>query len=206
MRQRGFSLVEMMIALVLGMIIIGSAMGVYIGVFAGNSSQMRMARLNGDLRIVMMQITRDLRRAAHHSWTFEELAGGNYLVNPQPAPVIGADSAEIGYDENASGAVDTAELYAFRWADTNGDGAKDTIQERIGAGTWSNLTDPAVIRITNFAITDHSPGPVNPAGAVAAVTVPVYSVVIEGSLVRDASVTREMRETVRVRNPILIPN
>lgn len=208
MRQKGFSLVEMMVTLALGLIIMGAAMGVYIGVFAGNSSQMKMARLNGDLRIAMMQVTRDMRRAAYHNWTLAELtvAEPDFLSSPQAWPDIAVDTAVIRYDENANGVADAAEVFSFRHHDSDGDGSGDTIQERIGAGVWSNLTDPAVIRITEFAIADHSPGAVNPPGALAAVTVPVYTVAIAGELVGDASVSRSMRETVRIRNPVVVAN
>jgi type IV pilus assembly protein PilW len=206
MRQKGFSLVEMMVSLVLGMIVIGAAMVVYIQTFIGNSSQIKMARLNGDLRIVMNQISRDLRRAGYHNWTLPQLGVGNYLVNPQPSPIMTTNSAAIGYDENANGSVDAADVFSYRWADANGDGVNDTIQARIGAGAWTNLTDPAVLHITNFAITDNSPAAINPTGAVAAVTIPLHTIEITGRLVSDTSVQRSVRETVRVRNPIFVAN
>lgn len=206
MRQKGYSLVELMISLVLGMIVIGAAMGVYIGTFIGNSNQMKMARLNGDLRIVLTQVTRDLRRAGYTHWTLPQLAVGNFMNSPQASPTLAASAADIRYDENSNGTAETAEDFGFRWADSNGDGTNDKIQARIGAGAWSDLTDPAVIRITNFNITDNSPTAVNPTGAAAAVTVPIYTVDIAGQLVSDATVQRSIRETVRIRNPILVPN
>lgn len=205
-RGHGFSLVEMMITLALGMIIMGAALGTYLGSLGANNSQMRMARLNGDLRIALTQITRDLRRAGYHHWSLAQLTSGDFMVNPQAAPTITATSADIRYDENSDGVADTDEDYGFRWVDSDGDGNNDTLQTRIGAGAWSNLTDPQVIRITSFAIVDNSPSAVNPAGAEAAVTIPVYSVSITGQLVADSSVQRSIRETVRVRNPILMPN
>jgi prepilin peptidase dependent protein B len=210
MRQKGFSLVEMMIALVLGMIVIGAALGVYIGTFSANSSQMKYSRLNNELRTVMTQITRDLRRAGYNNWTTAEIesqiadGGGDFLANPQTAAVLTTTTAQIRYDEDASGgAASASEVYGYQWVDTNGDGTADTIQVRTGAGGWSNLTDPAVIRITNFAITDISPGAISPAGAAADITVPLYEIEITGRLVSDATVQRSIRETVRVRNPIL---
>lgn len=206
MRQKGIGLVEMMIALVLGMIVIGASMGVYIGTFGANSSQMKYSRLNNELRMVITQVTRDLRRAGYNNWTQAELVAGNFLASPQAAPGVTATTAQIRYDENANGAADANEDYGYQYVDTNGDGAADTIQARIGAGGWTNLTDPAVVRITSFAITNNSPTAINPAGAAAAVTVPVYTVQIDGRLVSDATVQRSIRETVRVRNPILVPN
>jgi type IV pilus assembly protein PilW len=206
MRQKGFSLIEMMIALVVGMIVIGAALGTYIGTFSANSTQMKYSRLNNELRTVMTQVTRDLRRAGFNNWSVAQLAAGNFLASPQVAPALTATTAQIRYDENANGTAETDENYGYQWVDSDADGTADTIQARIGAGGWTNLTDPAVVRITNFAITNSSPAAINPAGAAAAVTVPVFTVVIAGQLRTDTNVQRSIQETVRVRNPILVPN
>ena len=206
MRQQGISLVEMMIALALGMIVVGAAMAIYVSAFSANSTQMRMSRLNNDLRSVMTQITRDLRRAGYHNWSLATHASRNYLTNPQATPTITASASTTQYDEDSNSAAANSEIYAFQWADTDGDTINDTIQARIGSGGWTNLTDPDVIRITNFVITNNSPAAINPTGAVAAITIPVYAIEITGQLVADATIQRSIRETVRARNPIVVAN
>lgn len=206
MRQQGISLVEMMVALALGMIVVGAAMAIYVSAFTANSTQMRMSRLNNDLRTVMTQITRDLRRSGYHNWDLATHASRNYLNSPEAAPTVTATSSTTQYDEDSNGTAANTEIYGFQWADTDGDSNNDTIQARIGSGSWTNLTDPAVVRITNFAITNNSPAAINPTGAQAAVTVPVYTIEITGQMVSDATIQRNLRETVRARNPILVAN
>lgn len=195
-RQQGFSLVELMVSLVIGMIVISGATGVFIGTFGANATQMKTARLNSELRTVMTIITRDLKRAGFHNWSPTELADGDFTVSPQAAPVITSNSMQVAYDENADGTAGTTESYGFQFS--NG-----TIQARIGSGGWTDLVDGSVIEITAFSITNISPTAIAPAGATSSVTVPVYSIQITGRLVSDPTVVRTLRETVRVRNVIL---
>jgi prepilin-type N-terminal cleavage/methylation domain-containing protein len=65
-RQKGFSLVELMISLTLGLVVMGGALSIVTSILATNTSTLKMTRLNEELRTVMMMLTRDLRRAG--SW------------------------------------------------------------------------------------------------------------------------------------------
>jgi prepilin-type N-terminal cleavage/methylation domain-containing protein len=65
-RQKGFSLVELMISLTLGLVVMGGALSIVTSILATNTSTLKMTRLDQELRAVMMMLTRDLRRAG--SW------------------------------------------------------------------------------------------------------------------------------------------
>ncbi len=206
-RQRGVGLIELMISLVIGMIVIAGALSITSSTFGANASQMKMARLNNELRMAMTSITRDMRRTSYNNWTIAQLAAGNYSVSPQPASTFtltsGAESLVMHYDENADGtypATEPTETYSFRFNN-------NTIEAKIGTaagGSWSAIVDPSVIQITAFTITDLSEvlpktttlGPFN-------VTIPVYSISITGRLVKDSAVVRTIQETVRLRNVIV---
>lgn len=206
-RQRGVGLVELMISLVIGMIVIAGALSMVSSTFGANASQMKMSRLNNELRIAMSSITRDMRRSGHNSWTIAQLTAGVYTPSPQPTSVVtttsGSESVVMHYDENADGLYPTTEpteTYSFRYNN-------NTIEAKIGtatAGTWNAIVDPSVIEITFFSIENLSQllpkattlGPFD-------ITLPMYSITITGRLVRDPTVVRTLQETVRLRNVIV---
>lgn len=194
--QRGVSLVELLVTLVIGLIVIGASTTVFIGTLGANSSQMRISRLNNELRTAMTYVSRDLRRAGYNNWTVAQLEARDFTNSGQAVPVMGAAAAAVSYDINNNGGT---QRYGFQLSN---DGV---IQARIDAGGWNNLTDPSVVQITAFTITNRSPAAINPVGAVASVTVPVFTIEITGRLTSDNTITRTIRETIRPRNVVLGP-
>lgn len=194
--QRGVSLVELLVTLVIGLIVIGASTTVFVGTLGANSSQMRISRLNNELRTAMTYVSRDLRRAGYNNWTVAQLEAGDFTNSGQAVPVMGAAAAAVSYDINNNGGT---QRYGFQLSN---DGV---IQAQIDAGGWNNLTDPSVVQITAFTITNRSPAAINPVGAVASVTVPVFTIEITGRLTSDNTITRTIRETIRPRNVVLGP-
>lgn len=194
--QRGVSLVELLVTLVIGLIVIGASTTVFIGTLGANSSQMRISRLNNELRTAMTYVSRDLRRAGYNNWTVAQLEARDFTNSGQAVPVMGAAAAAVSYDINNNGGT---QRYGFQLSN---DGV---IQAQIDAGGWNNLTDPSVVQITAFTITDRSPAAISPTGAAASVTVPVFTIEITGRLTSDNTITRTIRETIRPRNVVLGP-
>jgi len=62
-RQGGFSLIELMIATVAGLIVVGAALTLTVSVLKSNNQTVRSARLTQELRAVSEIISRELRRA-----------------------------------------------------------------------------------------------------------------------------------------------
>lgn len=63
--QSGFSLSELMISMVLGLIVMGAALTIFTLVFQTNADSLRRQHLNQDMRAVMAIVTHDIQRAAH---------------------------------------------------------------------------------------------------------------------------------------------
>lgn len=61
----GFSLVELMIGLTLGLIIISGVLGIFSNTVKNQSDNLKMSRLNQELRAVMDVMARDIRRAGY---------------------------------------------------------------------------------------------------------------------------------------------
>lgn len=63
----GFGLVELMIGLTLGLIIISGVLGIFSNTVKNQSDNLKISRLNQELRAIMDVMTRDIRRAGY--WT-----------------------------------------------------------------------------------------------------------------------------------------
>ncbi|SHH79597.1 prepilin-type N-terminal cleavage/methylation domain-containing protein [Ferrimonas marina] len=67
MRQltRGFSLVELMVSMTLGLLILAAMLGFFVSNLKANSTTLGLARLNQELQTVMGMVARDVRRAGY---------------------------------------------------------------------------------------------------------------------------------------------
>ena len=63
-RQTGFGLVELMIGLLVGMIVVAAAGSILTTTLTSSNDNIKMARLDQELRQVMTMVSRDLRRAS----------------------------------------------------------------------------------------------------------------------------------------------
>lgn len=78
--QSGFGLVELMIGLAVGMIVVAAAMGLMTTSLSNSNDNIKMARLDQELRQVMTMLSRDLRRAT--SWDASVDVARVSLVSP----------------------------------------------------------------------------------------------------------------------------
>ncbi|MFC7301255.1 PilW family protein [Cognatiluteimonas weifangensis] len=82
-RAGGFTLVELMVALVVGLIVVLAAVGFVVSVAKANSENIQVTRLTQELRSLTDVMARDIRRA-------------RYVVDP--AGLVGAGPAAIDHD------------------------------------------------------------------------------------------------------------
>jgi len=166
-KQKGFSLIEIMISLTLGLIVIGGALSIYISTIRSSSDTIKSAHLNYDLGMAMSLMTNDIKRAGYWGGA---VIGANSMLNPFTAETsltIGTkisanDCILYTYDADNSGAltpadqtddVDAGEYYGFRRFKNTTTGTY-TIQMRssnvacgdTGSG-WSSITDENTINI-----------------------------------------------------------
>lgn len=217
-RQHGYSLIELMLTLTLGMIVVGGALAMYMSTFSANSSALKIARLNSELRSAMAFVTRDLKRAGY--WNGADAAVQNNTLQNNPffttdpvtrvstntandSPAVTYECILFSYDLNSNGAFNSPdEALGYRH-----DNAKKAIEVRRSAKNcaetgWEDLSDPDVIEITKFEILDMSPGAVSVTNGATTTTIQQrqFTIEITGRLKADTSVQRTIRETVRLRN------
>lgn len=130
-RQPGFSLIELMIAIALGLVIITGVVYLTSGTIRTNVETLRTTRLEQELRGVLLMLNRDLKRAGHYA------NSGNVLLC----------SSNSTYTLSATtGSSITATLTAGNGAcNTMGIQANDMLMNITGVGTPTIKTACATV-------------------------------------------------------------
>ncbi|MDR0805870.1 MAG: prepilin peptidase-dependent protein [Enterobacteriaceae bacterium] len=186
--QGGFSLIEMLLAMLLiSMMMVGAA-AMYPELQRQSMNLYRLYRLEQAMRQVLLTLEKDMRRAG---FLFNDEK--NQMENPvrlSAHPQSAANSCIIiQYDLNHNGTIDptesaNAEQFAYRWLNGAIEQARG-VDNCNGSG-WEKLLDPAEIVITQFIIE-----PVNHHS-----TSGYYFIVLEGHWKRGRELKRRL--TLRV--------
>lgn len=229
-RESGFGLIELLISILIGLIVVAGITSLVVATLRANTENMQMTRLTQEMRSVTQLVSRDLRRAGYAQNAVRDFGSGNQATNDfTQVRVFDSDGAEIdltttgiaeanpapcvlfSYDSNEDGVAQAGEFRGFRLdADTS------TIQVKVSGaaadatcadGTWETLTDAATTRVDEFGFSTRNGNPIPVMTDTAGnpiLTVRQLIISLDAGLVNDASVQRSMRETVRVRNDLLI--
>lgn len=158
-RQSGFSLVELMVGIVIGLIIVLAAISVYITAVRGGADTLRSAKLNMELRSAMDIMVAEIRRAGYTPIT-TNLTNSPFMLIGTNLTLVGNDCLLFAYDANGNGSTDSADYFGFR---RNGGDASISMRQG-GTSTsggctgdvtsWERLTDPnnVVIDTLTFSI------------------------------------------------------
>lgn len=143
--------------------------------------------------------------------TLDGVSQGSWTVlGPQPSITKTGDCILFAYDINANGVYTTAnpsstpnEFFGYRHINESTEKSiriKTASTGDCSASTtgWTSLTDPEVVDVTSFTITDNSPATVSANSF--NVGVREYTITITGQLKADTNVVRTLKETIRVRN------
>ena len=96
--HRGFSLVELMISLVVGLIVSGAALALVASIIKSNSDTVRSTRLTQELRATAEIIGRDLRRARSVSDPIGNISLSPLITACNTVDVSTAGCVRYGYD------------------------------------------------------------------------------------------------------------
>jgi len=214
-REQGLTLIELMIGLLLGLIVTGIAISMYVSTLGITGQTVRTVMLNQELRLVLELVTADIRRAGH--WD-----GSVGADNPHAEVVSGAtkllpisvfdndgdgvdDCVILTYDYDKDGASDPEHIFGFRYNAVSGSvSSLEVTNVTSGAapvtcGTysgWLEMTDSRSTKITEFSF-DISPSPV---ASWAESSSKEIEVTIVGESRSDDRLSRGLVESVRVRN------
>ncbi|MBI3157082.1 MAG: prepilin-type N-terminal cleavage/methylation domain-containing protein [Burkholderiales bacterium] len=216
-RQRGLSIVELLIGVAVGLIVVAGALNIFASHMTNTRTMILETRVIQDLRALNELVVRDLRRAGYWANAIDgtrEIPGtGAGAANPYAALAADADADQVVYafsrDEVENDTLDADEQFGFRFTAGAG-GSAGTVEMQTADGTWQLLTNPALVDIVEFSIAPQEtviplghfcPTPCAP-GAVNCPTVTVgrYDLVIRGRARGEPQIERELRSSVRVRN------
>lgn len=206
-RQRGLSLVEMMVGIAVGLFVVAAAAMLVATQLSDNRRLLLETQMQQDLRASMDIITRELRRAGAQSATAVldglATAGGEG----------GKPNAYSGVTPNAGESTEAGFSYMRAAGEQGPYGFKlegGVIKTRLATAGWQELTDPNTLRITEFKVTARNadeirlPCPRLCAGGGTAcwptAVVREFEVQISGQATGDASVRRSLNSRVRLRN------
>jgi len=211
-RQRGLSLLELLVGAAIALFIAATAATLFVGQLNENRRLLLEARLMQDLRTAADVASRDLRRAGYWGGATDGVwapGAGSVAANPYLALApSGAASDAVSFrysrDTTENQAVDSNEQFGFRLR--NG-----ALELQLGAGNWQALTDSATLTITEFSVTPSvqdisldafcaSPCPAGSTVCPPHQQVRSLALVIGARLVADTRVTRSVRSQIRLRN------
>lgn len=168
-RSTGFTLVELMVALTLGMIVIGAVLGVFFNAYQSNTENLKVTRMNEEMRTAMSIMTHDIRRAGAWQSATQTVNFGtpnSYATNLNWS--IGRfDGTEplnscvlFAYDsDGANNAVDFGDRFGYRLVDGALERRKPTTLvpapgcTLAGNANWDPITDERGFAVTNLTFT-----------------------------------------------------
>jgi len=169
-KYHGFTLIEIMIALVIGLIVVAAAISIYISTVGSSTSTIRSSRLNHDLESTMTLMINDIRRAGYWGGGADAIATINPFTtgnaNIQITKATGApDNSCIlyAYDANDNGRltptdqtddIGADEYYGFKLLNNSiyirKTGSTATAASCDGANEWEQFVDSNSVSITEL--------------------------------------------------------
>lgn len=190
--NQGVTLIELMVAMVIGMIVIVATLGLFSRTLSSNAYQAKVLKVQGFLLNSMKMITRDLRRAGYTHWTSSQTLAG-YASMTQPLLVLtGNDQVTFAYDLDSVGGSDN---FGFRY----NAGAK-TLQTCTGAcdsTSWVALNDANDIQVDGFTVTQIGSETFTFASQTSVVR--EFQIQLTASIQGDMETARTATEVVRMR-------
>jgi type IV pilus assembly protein PilW len=207
LKQRGVTLIEMMIALVLSLLVMGMVISMFTSSIGGHAQAIRTMRLNQDLRISMDMMVRDIRRAGY--WNSTNLPASNphatAISGNIPVGVfdgVGTDDCVVmSYDLDEQGELAVEEFFAYR---QNGGDLETLKSDGLSAGTvcpasgWNDLTDEETVVIDRLEFITHPAT----AASFAASSNRTITITLEGHSALDDNIRTVLVDEVRVRNEL----
>lgn len=184
-RQRGMSLVELMVAMVAGLILMAGAYQVFISSKQTYRMQESLSRLQENGRFASMQLQNDVRMAGFAGC----VTGVNNLLNPAGTgysdelfdpglPVFGWEAAGTGLaDSYTIGNPDPVGIALTQWTDNAGGNLDAQLQDRVVPGTDVIVVKRAE-QLTGLTATGNTPANAATISLTGASGIPQFSIVL----------------------------
>lgn len=220
--QHGISIVELLVGVAVGLFILGGALTLFSDYIINNRQLLLETRVNQDMRAAADLIARDLRRAGY----WQQSSSGSYLTMLSPYAAVNTTSTApysitYSYSQGTeNNTLDDTERFGFRLN-------SGVLQYQQGNANWQDITDGNTLTINSFTITpvqkciglqqycsggssstcaaciaaaDANGCPTTTCATCPFIKVRSYNIALQGTATANASVVRNIQETVRVRN------
>ena len=195
-RIQGFSLTEMMLAFAIVGIVAAGIITAFVKTQTSSQALLDATRFDRQLTSIMNTMARDIRRAGYFA-AADSLQDNPFNNSANDLRVVNGSCILLSYDINKDKKVDDVERFGYRLKD-------NVIQYReadgtlsCSAGTWNNLTDKYLMKITalNFKLDEVKPND--------QVTVRLVAISLTGQL--DNGETKTITRLVKVYNDKFTP-
>jgi type IV pilus assembly protein PilW len=206
--SRGFTLIELMIAMTISLFIVAAILTLYVSMSSSNIDYLKSIRLNNELRAAMNRMTSDIRRAGHYRDAASTYAASSALASNPFADTtatsvrISSGAILFSYDKDSSDGTDTdGSGYRLNGGAVEYCVQNDAVCSPAVSADWQNITDEDVINITDLTFTVN----IYNTSSSAAIQLNQVGISLTGELISDTDFTRTMTETVTVRNEVIPP-
>lgn len=148
--HRGYSLVELMIGMAVGLFVLASASTVMVSQLSDHRRLALETRTEQDVRAVAELMMRELRTAGNWGNAWKGMwseANPNPIANPYGNVLINATSDEVTFWTTVGAENDLATDNEKRKF-----GLADGVLRRWSGSTWQPMTDPETLRISKFNV------------------------------------------------------
>lgn len=185
-QQSGITLIELMIAMILGILVSGAIITIFITNVKSATENIKMVHLNQELRTVMGFVSDEIKRTGYSASSDEDYMGAWDTST--------ANCVIYSYDQNADGSAYAAATDRLGFRLSGGVVSWGQNVTSCAAGTWQPLTDTGIANITAFTLT---PNPI----VAGSLNINQIELSITGeTTLNPNTVERTITETIRVRN------
>ena len=209
--RRGLSIVELMVGVTIGLFILAGASLVLTTQLGDNRRLLLESQVQQDLRSTVDLISREIRGAGYwgdaHKQVWKATAVNPYSAGPLVA--TSSNTSLVYYsslDWNENNSIDSNEFGGFRRV-VNASTGIGTVEVQLGSGNWQQLTDPAVLTVTQFSLVPNTAEVTVPASVPGGAPLKlcardvVLTIVVQA--VHDTAVRRSISNRIRLRNDVV---
>ena len=218
-RQRGLSIVELMVGVAVGLFVVAAASMLVATQLSDNRRLTLETQVQQDLRATADIITRELRRSGHwakardsvgqpanlNPYRAVEKAAGSPFADGNTSSTVLLSYSRSGDEAAENNVLNANEELGFTLV--NG-----VIRTQLGNGGWQDLTDSATLNVTRFELTMNEqpialectkPCAGGGTACYPQLVVRDITLAITGQATHDSSVQRSLRSNVRLRNDLV---
>jgi len=216
MKHKGFSLIELLVAITTGLLVTGTAVALMGNVIGTSTVNIGMMRMNDELRSTMDLVSREVRRVGFDGNSVDKFGEACTFQEPVVNLAVNGNCVQFAYDRDQNGAINTGtdltEQGAFRLTQPAGQPGRVEFQygQNVACNSpsgWSELTNPNVVDVT--ALTFNSQSNLIPIpGSQVGVNLQQLQISITGEMTTPGgdTYTRSLNDLIRIRNDSVLVN